>query len=163
MTKNICKTKKIRAVAVIINKGDVLLMYRLKNGKEYYVFPGGGVEKGETVEQAVLRETKEETSVKIRIEKLLYHHIYDDGTEHFFYLCRYLSGKPSLDEANELRSMREENNNFYNPEWHRIKDLLQLLLYPLEIRDWLLDDIKTNFRNTPKRAVLKVSELRHSF
>ncbi len=155
--------KRIRAVAVIINKEEILLMRRVKYNKEYYVFPGGGVEKGETVKQAVLRETKEETSLEIKIEKLLYHHIYNDGTEHFFYLCRYLSGRPALGEANEARNMMENDNNFYNPEWHRIKDLAQLLLYPLEIRDWLIDDIKTNFKNIPKEAALKVSELRQSF
>ena len=99
--------KRIRAVAIIVNNDEVLLMYRINNGKEYYVFPGGSVEEGETVEQAVLREAKEETSLEIKIEKLLYHHIYDDNTEQFFYLCRYISGKPELGDGNEARSMKK--------------------------------------------------------
>ena len=50
--------RRIRAVAIIVNNEKVLLMHRINNGKEYHVFPGGGVENGETVEQAVLREVQ---------------------------------------------------------------------------------------------------------
>ncbi|MDE2144871.1 MAG: NUDIX domain-containing protein [Patescibacteria group bacterium] len=154
--------KRTRAVAIIVNDGDVLLLRRISHGKEYYVFPGGGVENGETVEQAVEREAWEETSLKIKIKKLLYHHIYNDNTEQFFYLCDYLSGEPKLGDANEAQEMARSSVNFYNPEWHEIKNLPRLLLYPLEIRDWFINDLKTNFEDTPKEAVLKTSELRHS-
>ncbi len=152
--------KKIRAVAIIVDEDKVLLMHRINNGKEYYVFPGGGVEEGETVEQAVLRETKEETSLEVKIEKLLYHHIYDNNTEQFFYLCQYISGEPKLGDANESQEMKNGGTNFYNPVWYEIEKLPQLLLYPLEIRDWLIEDIKTIFENTPREVVLRVSELR---
>ena len=160
MTTN--NSKRIRAVAIIVDNGKILLMHRINNGKEYHVFPGGGVENGETVEQAVLREVKEETSLEIKIEKMLYHHIYDDNTEHFCYLCRYISGDPKLGDGNEARDMKESNANFYNPVWYEIKGLPQLLLYPLEIRDWFIEDTKTNFENVPREAILKVSELRQS-
>ncbi|OGM57786.1 hypothetical protein A3A50_05745 [Candidatus Woesebacteria bacterium RIFCSPLOWO2_01_FULL_38_20] len=160
MTTN--NSKRIRAVAIIVDNGKILLMHRINNGKEYHVFPGGGVENGETVEQAVLREVQEETSLEVKIEKLLYHHIYDDGTEHFFYLCHYVSGEPKLGDGNEARDMKKSNANFYNPIWHDIKGLPQLLLYPLEIRDWFIEDAKTNFENVPREATLKVSELRQS-
>ena len=32
-----------RVTVFIIDKGKVLLLYRFKNGKEYYAVPGGGV------------------------------------------------------------------------------------------------------------------------
>ncbi len=154
--------KRIRAVAIIVNNGKILVMHRINNEKEYHVFPGGGVESGETIKQAVLREVQEETSLEVKIEKLLYHHIYDDNTEHFFYLCRYVSGEPKLGDGNEARDMKESNANFYNPVWYEIKELSQLLLYPLEIRDWFTEDIKTNFKNMPRETTLKVSKLRQS-
>jgi len=154
--------ERIRAVAIIRKGGEILLMYRINNGKEYYVFPGGGVETGETIEQAVLREVQEETTLDIQIEKMLYHHIYDDNTEQFFYLCRYVAGEPQLGDCPEVEEMKKSDNNFYNPIWYKIEKLPQLLLYPLEIRDWLLEDLKTNFANTPRKAKIKMSELQHS-
>lgn len=158
----IIKPKRIRAVAMIVNDDKILLIHRISNGKEYHVFPGGGVENGETIEQAVLREVQEETSLAVKIKKLLYHHIYDDNTEQFFYLCQYVSGEPKLGDGNEARDMKESEANFYNPIWYKIKGLPQLLLYPLEIRDWFIEDIKINFDNVPKDAKIKLSELRQS-
>ena len=58
--------------------------------------------------------------------------------------------------------MKESNANFYNPIWYEINGLSQLLLYPLEIRDWLIGDIKTDFENVPREAKIKVSELRQT-
>lgn len=156
------KPERIRAVAIIVNDGRVLLIHRINHGKEYYVFPGGGVENNETVKQAVLREVREETTLEVKIKRLLYHHTYDDNTEQFFYLCRYVSGEPKLGDGNEAREMKESNTNFYDPVWYRMKDLPQLLLYPLEIRDWFIEDAETNFQNVLREAEIKVSELRQT-
>lgn len=154
--------KKIRAVAIVVKNGNVLIMHRIKNGWEYYNFPGGGVEDGETVEQAVLREVKEETSLEVKIEKLLYHHIYDNGSEQFFYLCGYVSGEPKLGDGNELRGMKKGENNYYQPMWYEISKISQLLLYPLEIKDWFLEDTESDFKNVPREAKIKISDLRKS-
>ncbi|OGI71765.1 hypothetical protein A3J61_00030 [Candidatus Nomurabacteria bacterium RIFCSPHIGHO2_02_FULL_38_15] len=156
------KSKRIRAAAIIVNKNNILLIHRISHGKEYYVFPGGGVENGETIEQAVLREVQEEASLEVKIEKLLYHQIYDDNTEQFFYLCHYISGEPKLGDGNEARNMKESNANFYDPIWYEIEGLPQLLLYPLEIRDSFIEDTKTNFKNVQKEDKIKVSDLRQS-
>ena len=153
--------KSIRAVAVAIHKDKILLMRRIKERDEFYVLPGGGVEENETVEEAVIREIIEEASLKIEIKKLVYRHFYDDNSEQFFYLCDYISGEPKLGEGNELEEMRTSDKNFYEPLWFEIKNLPNLLLYPLEIRDWIIEDSKNNFSGSfPKKATLKVSDLR---
>lgn len=133
-------------------------MYRKNKGKKYFVFPGGGVQKGESVKDAVLREVKEETCIEVKIERFLYRISYDDDTEHHFYLCSYVSGEPMLGDANERRDHSKEN--FYVPGWHQINKLSQMLVYPLEVRDWLLEDIKTDFTHIPREASIKVSERR---
>lgn len=163
MEKPSAYRKRIRAIAVIVHNGNVLLMHRINKGREYYVFPGGGVEVGETVERAVVREVQEETSLGVVIEKLLYHHIYDDiDNEQFYYLCRYISGSPKLGSANELEEMTSRDDNFYHPLWVKVTNLHEMLLYPLEIRDWFIEDLKNNFRDTPKSVTLNYSELRQT-
>ncbi len=154
--------KPIRAVAVITNDPNILLMWRKNQGKEYYVFPGGGVKENETVEQAVLREVKEETTLGVKIGKLLYHHHYINDSDQYFYLCTYLSGEPTLGNSNEKEAMSKNPDDFYQPIWIEIRRLKELLLYPLEIRDWLLEDLTDNFQNIPREAKMKIEDLRKS-
>lgn len=155
------KMKRIRAVAIVLQDDMVLLVHRINAGKEYWVFPGGGVEASETIEEAVSREVNEEASLQVCIEKLLYHHILDDDSEQFFYLCRYLSGEVHLRvDTNEAQHMREVEGELYEPLWCNISQLKDLLVYPLEIRDWFLKDYETGFNNPPKEATLRVSDLR---
>ncbi len=54
------------AIIVLIHKGDEVLLVRAKNFKrDYYGLVAGFVETGETLEEAVIRETQEETGIKI--------------------------------------------------------------------------------------------------
>ena len=55
--------------AVIIKEGKVLLV---KNWGDGYEFPGGGIELGETIEEALVREVREETGLEIRVGKIVY-------------------------------------------------------------------------------------------
>jgi 8-oxo-dGTP diphosphatase len=89
--------------AVLIHEGKALL---IKRGKEplrgRWVVPGGTVELGETLEQALVREVREETGLTVhplevvlvfdRIERegpaVSYHYVIVD------YLCEYVSGTP---------------------------------------------------------------------
>jgi len=60
---------RTRAQALIIDNGQVLLAkhHDLTIDEIYWCMPGGGVEAGETPEQAAIRELKEETNLDIRI------------------------------------------------------------------------------------------------
>lgn len=154
------KTSGIRAVAILIKDNQVLLMHRTRDGKEFWVFPGGGKEEDESVEEAVVREVYEEATIKCTIVKLLYIHIYSDlGHKKYYYLCKYESGTPKLGGFNEKETM-EKGEQTYKPMWISLVDLPKMLLYPLEIRDWLIQDYKTNFNNTPRTATLKSTDLR---
>lgn len=59
--------------AIVVNgKGEILLLKRKINPfRGLWVVPGGHVEYGETVEEAVIREVLEETGLKCKIVRLL--------------------------------------------------------------------------------------------
>ena len=57
--------KCIVTSCIVINEGKVLLIFHKKFGK--WLYPGGHVEPNETPQEAVLRETAEETGYKVKI------------------------------------------------------------------------------------------------
>jgi ADP-ribose pyrophosphatase YjhB (NUDIX family) len=89
--------------AVLVHEGRVLLIRR---GKEplrgRWVVPGGTVEHGETLHDALVREVREETGLTVRpgevvlvfdrilreAGEVVYHYVIVD------YLCEYVSGTP---------------------------------------------------------------------
>jgi 8-oxo-dGTP diphosphatase len=91
--------------AIIINDQSVLCVQRGESKYDYislkYEFPGGKVEPGETKEQALFREIKEELEldIEIREEFITVDHEYPDFklTMHSF-LCSSNSNKPILKE-----------------------------------------------------------------
>lgn len=75
----------------------LLIMHRHhESGRAYWAFPGGGIEDGETEEECVIREMKEETHLDVRIESLLVHEPgHPDGIYKFrkTYLCTPIGGE----------------------------------------------------------------------
>ncbi len=145
---------------MVVREGRVLLMHRWNAGKEYYVFPGGGVEDGETIPEAVVREIREETTVEIQVGKLLYHLVYDDDSEQHFFLCEYVSGEPKPGDGPEFTNL--DSSNRYSPEWMDIRKLPETLVYPLEVCDWFVVDFAEGLTAGAREEHLKVAERRET-
>jgi len=92
--------------AAIIRNGKVLVVRRARApALNLYTLPGGGVELGESLAEAVVREVREETSLSIETVALAGHReviTRDDHGQierHFVILCfaaRWLAGEPVL-------------------------------------------------------------------
>ena len=59
--------KRNRSQALVCRDGKLLLVEHILFGRDFFNLPGGGIEAGETPEEAALRELKEETGVAGRI------------------------------------------------------------------------------------------------
>ncbi len=97
--------------ALIINAADELLLVRRAKdpGKGKWGLPGGFVDPGETMEQAIARETREETQLQIAEFQFLmtYPNRYDYcgivmSVIDLFFVCRVTSPEPLVLDPNEL-------------------------------------------------------------
>ena len=89
--------KKIEVVAAIIHKGNYYLATQRGYGyfEGMWEFPGGKIENGESREDALKREIKEELDVEVKIEKFLCTVDYDYPNFHLTmhcYHCRVSDG-----------------------------------------------------------------------
>ena len=115
--------KRVSSRAIIFQDGSLLTLFRRKRKegtvKEYYVIPGGGIEAGETLEENVIRELKEELSIDIKILGYLGKEEKEETIAHFFH-CEITNGIPTLG-GEELERMTEDN--YYEVQRMPIKDI----------------------------------------
>jgi 8-oxo-dGTP diphosphatase len=77
---------------VIVEDGRLALIRRVREGRTYFLFPGGGVEPGETPEQAAIREAYEELGVDVELAGLMHTELFN-GTRFHFYRARIVDGE----------------------------------------------------------------------
>ncbi len=122
-----------RAAVVCWNRQEdkVLLVHRFKNGEDYYVVPGGGLNEGETYAQAGVRELAEEAQVYVNVEDLHPICYHEDADEKCWF---YYVQRPTLDQASirpdSPEAKRASENNRYHLEWVPVKSVKTLPIYP---------------------------------
>ena len=105
--------KQIEVVAAIIRKGDRIFATQRGYGewKDWWEFPGGKMEAGETPEVALKREIREELSAEISVDELLGTVEYDYVAFHLTmhcYLCSLLTEALHLNEHEAARWLARE-------------------------------------------------------
>ena len=124
--------KYVRVVAAVIKDGDKIFATARGYGefKGWWEFPGGKIEKGETPQQALVREIKEELSATIEVDELIDTIEYDYPTFHLSMDCfwaRLVECELILKEAEAAKWLSKDE--LLSVKWLPAdKDLIQFLL-----------------------------------
>lgn len=133
--------KRTRARAIIIHEGKIISMYRERQGRIFYTFPGGGQEGNETIEDCVKREVLEEFGIVVKPIKKVYICENQISIAHYF-VCEWVSGEFGTGQGEEYD--KDQTNGVYKPTMINIEDIPNLPLMPPEVASVFYDDYMKN-------------------
>ncbi|MFC1840828.1 NUDIX domain-containing protein [Thermodesulfobacteriota bacterium] len=119
---------KLVACAIVEKDNKIILLKRaLSPEKGKWVMPGGYVDRGEVVEDAAVRETREECKVDIELKKILGVYSYDGYLEVVIvYLAEYKSGELAAgDENTDVRLLDPGEIPWDNLAFESTRDALK--------------------------------------
>jgi len=117
---------RVRVSAVFERENEILCMKYIYGGKEVFALPGGGVDKDMPLEEAVIKEWKDEIGVRLEVGDIILvgeapstkNH---PQTLHVIFQALEIIGIPKV---------RRDNTHSLDVTWVHIEDLKKLPLYP---------------------------------
>ncbi|MFF2288958.1 NUDIX domain-containing protein [Peribacillus butanolivorans] len=152
---------RVRASALIIQDESILLVEFTDENGVHYNLPGGGVDPGETIIEAVKREAREEASVEVEVGQVAFLYEYAPhmnenkyGKVHSLttiFDCKLKDGEvPKLAEVPDL--------NQTDVKWVKLNELHKVVLYP-NLRKEILNyhELKINIELTEEHLLEEYS------
>lgn len=98
--------------ALVLQDNKILMVLQhVQRGDIVWNYPGGGIEEGETPEQACIREVKEETGYNVAVKKLLF-----EESGKYTFIAEITGGQLFLD------STHVDNSDIIDVAWVSIDD-----------------------------------------
>lgn len=138
------------ARAIVIKDDALLVTHRNKFGLEYDILIGGGVDFGETLEQALFRELHEESGVQVANPRLVFIERAGDpyGVQYIF-LCDYVSGEPALNPSSMEYAINAMGQNLYQPMWRPLKELPTTNFRSEQLKQAIMSGLKNGWPKEP--------------
>ena len=137
-----------RAAAIILHGNEIALIKRRRDGRLYYVFPGGQIEEEETPEQTTIREVEEELGLKVDIERLLIKVALHSKLQYYF-LARIRGGKFGTGSGPEMQGLYPPERGSYRPVWMPVSNVLKENVVPREVAEIVFRSTREGWPSDP--------------
>ncbi len=119
---------RIRAGIILIEENKLALIERHKQGRHYFAFPGGGIDDGESAEEAAIREAVEELGVTVEIRQKVAEILFNKGRQIYF-LVQRTGGEFGTGIGEEFGEY-DPSHGTYLPQWLPLEDVLEKNVVP---------------------------------
>ena len=143
---------RVRAGIVLIKDDKVALIERHRAGLDYFVFPGGGVDAGETPEQAAIRETMEELGIEVAIKQKVAEIQLGQKSRQVYFLVEHISGEFGTGTGEEFTDSdpNDPDEGIYVPIWMPIAELPRYAnIYPADVSKLVVRSVREGWRKKP--------------
>lgn len=143
---------RTRAGVVLIQDNKVALIERHRAGLEYFVFPGGGVDDGESPEQGAIREAMEELGIEVSIKQKIAEIRFGRASKHIYFLVERVSGEFGSGTGEEFTDSDPDHpdEGIYIPIWMPIDDLSQHTnVYPSAVAKLVVQSTQEGWPKEP--------------
>lgn len=122
---------RVRAGCILIEDHKLALIERHRAGRHYFTFPGGGVDKGETPEEAAIREMDEETGLQVKIIRKIAD-VHFRGNLQPYFLVERISGEFGTGTGEEFQNPLPDDPKVgtYHPMWMPVSEILNHKVVP---------------------------------
>jgi len=140
---------RIRAGCILIEDNKLALIERHRADRHYFSFPGGGVDEGETYEQAAVREIEEELGVKVRLIRKIAD-VKVNARMQYYFLAERVSGEFGTGIGEEYDEY-DPAFGTYQPLWMPIAQLLDHNVLPRKLAELVFHSLKEGW---PAKTVI---------
>jgi mutator protein MutT len=139
---------RVRSAAILIQNNSLALMERRRDDRHYFSFPGGGVDAGETPEQAVVREAHEELGIEVKVIRLAVELWFNDKQQLFF-LVEQTGGTFGTGAGEEFASTADPARGTYDPIWMPLEQVTSKNVLPKQVAELAAKSHPANWPDHP--------------
>lgn len=142
-----------RSGIILIEDDKLALIERYRNGLHYFVFPGGGIDEGESPQQAAVREAEEELGIIVAVKQKIAELFVNENTQHYF-LAEKVSGEFGSGIGEEYGEY-DPKYGTYLPLWMPLNAVMTNNVLPHELAELVVRCAREGWPPIPAQIFLE--------
>ncbi|TAH34076.1 NUDIX hydrolase [Candidatus Saccharibacteria bacterium] len=139
------------ARAIILQDNKILVMRRNKQSGDYYTLVGGRIQDGESPEEGLVREVKEETGLDVTSAQLVFTEEHRAPyNEQLIFLCEIIPREDvALQEYSEEAALNRHDFSIHEPLWVPVRAFSQLPFRTPQLQAAITKALSRGFPDNP--------------